>query len=175
MISDTGAFLRYFDAVHRRMVRDVAALPPQAGAWKPPEREGEAGWGIGQIVAHVGASRLYFASAYRQEGWLFPDERLDYRDQARWIPYLEETAAQFHRRLDGTPNEWLNRRIEMIDTPGASISGWRALMMMVEHEVHHRSQIDTYAGLEGWPVPDIYGRSYESIDALQPQQRATSN
>jgi uncharacterized damage-inducible protein DinB len=34
----------------------------------------------------------------------------------------------------------------MIDTPG-SLSGWRILMMMLEHEVHHRSQIDTYAGL----------------------------
>jgi hypothetical protein len=40
-------------------------------------------------------------------------------------------------------------------------------MMMLEHEVHHRSQIDSYAGLEGWPVPDIFGRSAESIDALQ--------
>ena len=35
--------------------------------------------------------------------------------------------------------------------------------MMVEHEVHHRSQIDAYAGLEGWA---------ESIDTLQPEQRA---
>jgi hypothetical protein len=45
-------------------------------------------------------------------------------------------------------------------------------MMMLEHEVHHRSQIDTYAGLEGWPVPDIFGRSAESINALQESERA---
>jgi len=43
---------------------------------------------------------------------------------------------------------------------------------MVEHEVHHRSQIDTYAGLEGWPVPDIFGRSAEDIAARQLEQRA---
>ena len=59
----------------------------------------------------------------------------------------------------------------MIDTPGQALSGWRLLMMMLEHEVHHRSQIDSYAGLEGWPVPDIFGRSAESIDALQASQR----
>jgi uncharacterized damage-inducible protein DinB len=59
----------------------------------------------------------------------------------------------------------------MIDTPGQTLSGWRLLMMMLEHEVHHRSQIDSYAGLEGWPVPDIFGRSAESIDALQESQR----
>ena len=45
------------------------------------------------------------------------------------------------------------------------------LMAMVEHEVHHRSQIDAYAGLEGWPLPDIFNRSAESIDALQSAQR----
>jgi uncharacterized damage-inducible protein DinB len=45
-------------------------------------------------------------------------------------------------------------------------------MMMIEHEAHHRSQIDAYAGLEGWPVPDIFNRSAESIDALQSGQRA---
>ena len=27
--------------------------------------------------------------------------------------------------------------------------------MLVEHEVHHRSQFDTYAGLNGWSPPDI--------------------
>jgi len=37
----------------------------------------------------------------------------------------------------------------MIDTPGATLSGWRH-----------------------WPVPDIFGRSAESINALQSAERA---
>ena len=74
--------------------------------------------------------------------------------------------------MSETPADWLTRRIEMIDTPGQSLAGWRLLMMMLEHEVHHRSQIDAYAGLQGWPVPDIFGRSAESIDALQEAERA---
>jgi hypothetical protein len=45
-------------------------------------------------------------------------------------------------------------------------------MMMLEHEVHHRSQIDTYAGLQGWPVPQIFERTFESITELQEEQRA---
>ncbi|MQG30635.1 MAG: hypothetical protein FI724_00555, partial [SAR202 cluster bacterium] len=44
------------------------------------------------------------------------------------------------------------------------------LMMLLEHEVHHRSQIDTYAGLEGWDVPQIYDRTREQIDELQDKQ-----
>ena len=59
----------------------------------------------------------------------------------------------------------------MIDSGGA-LSGWRVLMMMMEHDIHHRSQIDTYAGLNGWDVPDIYGRSAETIGSLQASERA---
>ena len=60
----------------------------------------------------------------------------------------------------------------MLDTPGAGLSGWRVLLMMVEHDIHHRSQIDTYAGLNGWDPPQIYGRSAEQVEAQQPVQRA---
>ena len=171
MITDMAAYLRFFDSVSRRTERDVAALPPAAAAWRPAI-EGEAGWGIGQIVAHIGGSRLYFASAYRGEGWIWGEAEADPGDQGTWLPWLQRSAEQFAALLRETPAAWLNRRIDTIDTPGATLSGWRLLMMMIEHEVHHRSQIDAYAGLQGWPVPDIFNRSAESIDALQDAQRA---
>jgi len=172
MISDIASYLRFFDGVRRRTERDVAALPPAAATWQPPALAGEAGWGLGKIVAHIGTSRLYFASAYRGEGWLWTKAELDPHDQGTWLPWLEASAARFTTLLADTPDDWLGRRVESIDTPGLTLSGWRLLMMMIEHEVHHRSQIDAYAGLEGWPVPDIFNRSAETIDALQPEQRA---
>jgi len=171
MITDIASYLRFFDSLRRRTERDVAALPPAAAAWRPPVVNGETGWSIGDIVGHIGASRLYFASAYRGEGWIWGSPEVDRDDQRTWLPWLEASAERFVARLRDTPDAWLTRRIEMIDTPGA-LSGWRMLMMMLEHEVHHRSQIDTYAGLEGWPVPDIFGRSAEDVAALQPAQRA---
>ena len=172
MITDIASYLRFFESVRRRTDRDVAALPPAAAAWRPPAVDGESGWSIGQIVAHIGASRLYFASAYRNEGWIWARADMDPDDQRTWLPWLDASARRYAELLQETPPEWLSRRIEMIDTPGAALSGWRLLMMMLEHEVHHRSQIDSYAGLQGWPVPDIFGRSAESIDALQAEQRA---
>jgi uncharacterized damage-inducible protein DinB len=174
MITDISSYLRFFDGVRRRTERDVAALPPTAAAWRPPVVDGDsdAGWSIGQIVGHIGATRLYFASAYRGEGWIFAQAELDPHDQGTWLPWLRASAARFTALVKDTPNDWLTRRIAMIDTPGETLSGWRLLMMMLEHEVHHRSQIDTYAGLQGWPVPDIFNRSFESIDALQPEERA---
>jgi len=172
MITDIASYLRFFDGVRRRTERDVAALPPEAAAWRPPAVSGEAGWSIGEIVGHIGSTRLYFASAYRGEGWIFPATDLDRDDQSTWLPWLRASAARFVAALEDTPPAWLTRRVETIDTPGSTLSGWRLLMMMIEHEVHHRSQIDTYAGLQGWPVPDIFNRSTETISALQAEQRA---
>ena len=172
MITDIASYLRYFDSVRRRTERDVAALPPDAAAWRPPATSrGEAGWSIGDIVGHIGASRLYFARAYRDQGWIASPPELARDDQRTWLPWLRSSAERFVAMLSGTPAEWLERRIAMIDTPG-TLSGARMLMMMLEHEVHHRSQIDAYAGLQGWPVPDIFERSAETIAALQPAQRA---
>ncbi len=178
MITDIESFLRYFDAVHRRVLRDIGALPPEAEGWAPPPStslrtgagEGENAWGIGEIVRHIAGTRMYWARAYRGEGWIADWEVPITESQSSWLPALEASAEEFHRRLEGTPKEWLTRKVPMLDTEGA-LSGWRLLMMMLEHEIHHRSQIDTYAGLQGWPVPDIYGRSAEQVGLQRPRQR----
>jgi uncharacterized damage-inducible protein DinB len=172
MITDIASYLRFFEGVRRRTERDVAALPPEAAAWRPPVIRGEPGWSIGEIVGHIGSARLYAASAYRGEGWLLSPAEHDPDDQRTWLPWLQASAAWYVALLRDTPTEWLTRRIEMVDTPGATLSGWRILMLMIEHEVHHRSQIDAYAGLQGWPVPELFNRSFEAVVALQPQERA---
>lgn len=171
MFNSIDTFLNYFDGVNRRAMRDIAALPPEADGWRPAQGEGENAWSINQLVGHMAGSRLYFASAYRGEGWISP-EPPDTSSRDQWLPALENSAAEFRRQLEGTPDEWLTRKVEMLDTPGAGLSGWRVLLMMAEHDIHHRSQIDTYAGLNGWDPPQIYGRSAEQVAAQQPTQRA---
>ncbi|MBI5949636.1 MAG: DinB family protein [Chloroflexi bacterium] len=170
MLTSIDAFLRYFDAVNRRAMRDIAALPPEADGWTPATGEGEKAWSINKLIGHMAGSRLYFASAYRGEGWISPAPP-DVSSRDRWLPALEESVREFRRRLEGTPAEWLERKVQMIDSEGG-LSGWRVLMMMMEHDIHHRSQIDTYAGANGWDVPQIYNRAAETIGALQEQQRA---
>ena len=169
MITDPSSYLRYFQSIHRRTLRDIEALPVAAVGWEPSAGEGEKGWGIAKIVYHIAESRLYFASAYVGDGWRYDWFPPSTDQQSGWASALEASATEFIHRIEGTPPEWLNRRIKMIDTDGM-LSGWRILMMLLEHEVHHRSQIDTYAGLEGWDVPQIYGRTREQIDELQDRQ-----
>ena len=169
MITSIDGFLRYFDAVHRRAMRDIAALPPEADGWAPSVGEGEGAWSINVLVGHMAGARLYFASAYLGEGWIQPSPP-DTSRRENWLPALDESARRLQTLLKATPDEWLQRKVAMIDSDGA-LSGWRVLMMMAEHEIHHRSQIDTYAGINGWPVPDIYNRSAETIGSLQEGQR----
>ncbi|MGE5595827.1 MAG: DinB family protein [Hyphomicrobiales bacterium] len=170
MITSISSFLRYFDAVNRRAMRDIAALPPQAEGWAPAAGEGENAWSINTLVGHMAGSRLYFASAYAGKGWISPPPP-PVAKREQWVPALEWSAAELRRQLEGTPDDWLQRKVAMIDSAGA-LSGWRVLMMMVEHDIHHRSQIDTYAGLNGWDVPQIFGRAAEQIGALQASERA---
>ncbi len=169
MFVSINAFLNYFDAVNRRAMRDIGALPPDADGWAPDAEEGEYAWSINTLVGHMAGSRLYFVNAYRGDGWVSP-EPPDVSSRDLWVSAIDESARELHRQLDDTPDTWLERKVQMIDTDGA-LSGWRVLMMMLEHDIHHRSQIDTYAGLNGWPVPDIYARSAETIGGLQDEQR----
>jgi uncharacterized damage-inducible protein DinB len=169
MIASVTEFLRYFDAVHRRAMRDIAALPPEADGWAPAVGEGEGAWSINVLIGHMAGARLYFASAYRGEGWVQPQPP-DTSMRENWLSALDDSARKFTAALKDTPGEWLSRKVAMIDSDGA-LSGWRVLMMMVEHDIHHRSQIDTYAGINAWPVPDIYNRSAETIGSLQQGQR----
>ena len=81
----------------------------------------------------------------------------------RWVPELEASALELVSGLRQTPDDWLQRRVAAIDGSDATLSGWRALMNLVEHEVHHRSQVDTYAGLNGWNVPQIFNRTAEEV------------
>lgn len=170
MITDTEAFLRYFASIHRRTLRDIGALPAAAENWAPPSGEGENAWSIADIVRHIADSRIYFAKAYRGEGWIYDWRAPITESQSSWLPAVEASAAEFQRRIESTPHEWLTRRIPLIDTDG-SVSGWRILMMLLEHEVHHRSQLDTYSGLEGWDVPQIYDRYREQVESLQEEQK----
>ena len=171
MFTDINGFLRYFRSVNRRAVRDVTALPPQADGWTPLGGEGENAWSINQLIGHMCGSRLYFASAYQLQGWISP-EPPDVSRAELWAPALDDSFERFSELAGAVGPDGLTRQVPMIDTPDGSLSGWRVLMMMLEHDIHHRSQIDTYAGLNGWDPPDIYFRSAETIADLQDDQRA---
>lgn len=171
MITSVGAFLDWYDGVNRRTVRDVALLPAEAETWKPPVPEdGETGWGFPKIVAHIAEARGYFASALLGRGWVWDAWPDDLSARGTWVPALDQSAAEFRAALQDAPDELLTRRLQLIADPDRTMSGWRALTMLAEHEIHHRAQISAYAGLQGWPVAQTFDRTNEWVVAQRDAQ-----
>jgi uncharacterized damage-inducible protein DinB len=172
MLGDIEDFLHYFRGLNRRAVRDVGGLAAAAETWAPPAGEGENAWGVGQIVAHMATSRVFFARAYVETSWHAEHWPGPTGTSVQWVAALDGSAARVQELLSGTPAEWLRRPVPMLD--GRPQPGWRLLLFMVEHEVHHRSQVQTYAGLYGWGVKHIFGRSAEEagLDAGRKEAQA---
>ena len=78
--------------------------------------------------------------------------------------------ASLDATLRGAPLDRLTAKVELIADPTRTMSAWRALMMMAEHEAAHRAQIGTYAGLNGWPVAQIFDRTNEWVVGQREEQ-----
>lgn len=170
MISDIGAFLDWFEGVHRRTARDVSILPDEAATWSPSAGSHEEAWGVPKLVQHIAESRLYFAGAFLGRGWVWDAWPVELGPKDGWVPALDDSLARFKEELSSAPNDRLRTKVELIGAPDRKVSGWRTLMMMAEHEVAHRAQIGAYAGLNGWPVAQIYGRDNEWVVAQREEQ-----
>jgi uncharacterized damage-inducible protein DinB len=174
LITSIQSFLQYFDGVNRRAMRDVGVLPEAAETWRPPAGAGEGAWGIGELVGHMAASRLFFGRAFIGEGWLAEPWSRPSSTRDEWQAALRDSAAEFAAMLGSAADDWLKRRLEPMMPGDPKISGWRGLMLMTEHDIHHRSQIDAYAGVMGWPVAQIFGRYAEEVGLAAPAEKRGS-
>ena len=69
--------------------------------------------------------------------------------------------AQTVQILQKTGDSGLETRIQ---TPaGISMTTWKWLRAMIEHEVHHRAQIYLMLGMLGVATPPLYGLTSEEV------------
>lgn len=174
MFAHVQDFVRWFEGVHRRTLRDVSLLPDEAATWLPatPDPESGVAWGVPDLVAHLAEGRLYFTGAFLNRGWIWDPWPSRPETKDAWIEALDSSFAAMRDALDGVPDSTVTCRIELISVPDKTISAWRALMMMAEHEIAHRAQIGTYAGLNGWPTAQIFDRTNEWVRSQRDDQIA---
>jgi uncharacterized damage-inducible protein DinB len=157
MIASVAEFTRYFEGVRRRTQAAVDRLTPDLLDWRP--RPGE--WGCGEIVRHLIGAERFFVTKVVEDRFtddLDPGPALD-------LPATRARLVEVHRaemdRLATLGDDRLQHRLRDLD--GGAVRAWRFLMAMVEHEVHHRSQLDSYLAAAGAEPPQLYGYRMEDV------------
>ena len=157
MIVSTREFVRYFRRVRRRTWLVVDRVRPDLLDWVP--RAGE--FSCGDIIRHLAGAERFFVTKVLEDRWtddLDPGPALDHEaTRAR----LREVHHAEMGRLETMPDARLAESIHDLD--GTAREVWLFLMLMVEHEIHHRSQLDCYLSEAGVEPPQLYGLRMEEV------------
>jgi len=158
-IENPDIFLEYLDKVHERTMRVARCVPPDKLDWS--FREGK--FTLGDLLRHMAAiERNMFGetiqgrpSCYSGCGKELAD---GYENVLQFMERMHRETVEIIARL--TPAD-LQKKCATPD--GASITVWKWLRAMVEHEIHHRGQIYTYLSMLGVPTPPLYGLTSEQV------------
>ena len=164
MIQDVNSVINYFGSIRRRTIHFIQAVPTDKIDWAPQKNE----FSCGDIVRHLAATELMFVNAVVLGIWSYSGHSRDLgASLSETASYLEACHLKAITRLEGLSSSKLHMRQPSIN--GSPVKAWRLLMAMVEHEVHHRSQLAVYLTLMGAVAPQIYGLGIEDVIALTSQ------
>jgi uncharacterized damage-inducible protein DinB len=153
-----AAFIRYYESIRERTLRFIAPIPPeQIDFSRHPGK-----YTLGDLIRHLGSTERMFVEVLLDGRWAYPGHGRELgatKEEA--IAYLNTCHAAAMERLRGAPEDLVNAKCPTLD--GHALSVWRMLMMMVEHEVHHRSQISQYLVDLGIEPPQIFGKREEEL------------
>jgi uncharacterized damage-inducible protein DinB len=158
-IQSLDVFLEYLDKVHKRTIRVVTHIPADNLDWS--YREGR--FTLGDLVRHMGAIERYmFGETIQGRPSIYAGCGKDLADGL-------EAVMAFKERMDSETVEIIKAlgeegMLRKCSTPdGASLTVWKWLRLMVEHEIHHRGQIYTYLAMLDVPTPPLYGLTSEQV------------
>lgn len=158
-IQDLATFLEYLDKVHQRTMRVARCIPADKLEWTYADGK----FTLGDLLRHMAAIERYmFAenaqgkpSRYSGCGRDLAD---GYEQVLEFMERMHRESVEIFSRLG---EEGLRRKCE---TPGGTpITVWKWLRSMIEHEIHHRSQIYLYLGMLGVETPPLYGLTSEQV------------
>lgn len=155
-IRDLATFLDYFGKLHQRTMRVVSCIPPDKVDWS--FRPGK--FTVGDLARHIAAANRYiFAETLQGKPSRYAGCSKElaptYDEILAFSEKLHQESTQIISGID------LNGKCKTPD--GASMTTWKWLRAMTEHEIHHRGQIYTYLALLEVPTPPLYGLTSEQI------------
>ena len=163
MFQSTADFIKYFDSIRRRTMNYICVVPSERLDWAPKEDE----FTCADIIRHIIVTEKMFVRVATEGRWQYESHELE-REQSldELIALLEFTHAEAMEMLKQFPDQDLNEPRFGPKGEGHPLKAWRWLMVMVEHEIHHRSQLAVYLSLMGVQPPHIFGLGVEDLIAL---------
>ncbi len=159
MLRDLASYLSYLQRIRERTLAAIDAIPSDRFGWTP--RAGE--YTIGDLVRHIASAEQMNVTAALGGGWHYGGHSAE-----DWGATLTDARAKLARvhdesvaRLTAAGDAVLFAKVS--DLAGNPISAWRILMVLIEHEIHHRSQLDCYLMLLGLGPPQLFGVKMESL------------
>jgi len=160
------SFLDYFEKIRERTLRVIRCIPPQNIDWT--YKEGR--FTFADLIRHLAAIERYmYAENVQLKPSRYPGHGRELADgYAEVFEYLNRMHAESMEIFLSLTDDDLEKRCQ---TPGgASITIWKWLRAMVEHEVHHRGQIYLYLSMLDVQSPPLYGLTSEEVLERSRQQ-----
>ena len=152
-------FLDYYERIRERTLKVARCIPPEKIDWT--YREGK--FTFGDIIRHLAAIERYmYAENVQFKPSRYPGHGKEladgYEDVLEFLNRTHRESMEIFGRLS---DDDLKKRC--VTPGGVSITVWKWLRAMVEHEIHHRGQIYLYLGMLDIPTPPIYGLTSEEV------------
>jgi uncharacterized damage-inducible protein DinB len=161
MIQSTAEFIKYFESIRRRTMNYIRVVPTDRLGWLPKGGE----FTCADIIRHIIASEKMFVRVATEGRWKYEGHEAEQGQSLNdLISWLEITHNEAMNRLGRLSDQGL---YELRNGPkGQPVKAWRWLMVMAEHEVHHRSQLAVYLSLMDVQPPHIFGLGVEDLIAI---------
>ena len=161
MLQSVKGFIDYYEGIRRRTLHFIDAIPADRIDWLPGEGE----FTFGDLIRHLAATEAMFVDAIVNGKWKYSGHKTDLKQEREvTIALLQATHREAMNKLSTLSDSALIETRTSLS--GTEVKTWRLLMAMVEHEVHHRSQIAMYLTLIKIKPPHIYGLGVEDVIAL---------
>ena len=160
MIQNIPSFIKYFEGIRRRTLHFIEAVPTDKLDWSPAAGE----FTFADLIRHITAAEMMFVNAVLLGRWQYAGHTstlLAQRDTL--LADLNNIHTEAMTQLSDLADTALNEDRPSLDGP--MVKTWRLLMAMIEHEIHHRSQLAMYLTLIHVPAPHIYGLGVEDVIA----------
>lgn len=141
--------LRQYDDVQRGTKRLIALIPSDRWEWAPAPGM----MTLRQLAGHLAVIAQTSMRGLAMGRWEMPPTMADVTRESA-LAQLDESIAQTHRLLDSIGDAEFEQRT--ITTPwGAEMTVARAFAAVIEHDIHHRTQLFLYLKILGTDIHSL--------------------